>query len=354
MRHSCLHCNYFTNSKFNFDKHVMTKKHNDNLRKATREKLKPIINKPAQNSNPKLQLNSSGKPMKICRYCGSTYVNQSSLTRHTHHCAKKREMMNATTDEITKLKHENEKLLSDLHHKNDMVKTLQETLEYERIKEKSHMSASNYLSVTYNNVPPLEAFNDFSIFEPEFVNRLGSNQEELKQIEDDDIFAEDVDPNSQIKNEFQTELLDMLLSAQKNKEFPEFIGRCLVSYYKKQNPSEQQIWNSDDERLTYFIRKNLRWAIDKRGVKTGTLIIEPVLDYLTNIIRKFVTSDPPSGRNVSCSTIIMDNKRRLHALEILQDVESGQTLQLILKYMAPHLYLDKALKHVNKPKLLLE
>lgn len=349
MKHNCALCNYSTNSKFNFNKHELTQKHIDLVQQAIIEKVAAEKLALEKNAIDNLAIKNN---QRVCEYCQSVYSNQSSLTRHLHTCAKKQEKKRTDIEEIKKLKNENEKLQTDLHYISVMLKSANETLEYERVREKGHLSASNYLTVTYNNVPALGFFDEYSIFEPQ--NILKITNPDLKQIEtvpEDDIFTEDFDLIN-LKNENQIELLDMLLTAQKNNGFSDLIGRCLVAYYKKKDPSEQQIWNSDDERLTYFIRKNLRWAIDKQGVKTGNLIIEPVLEYLTDIIRKFITSDPPTGKNVSCSEILRDNQRRARALEILEEVKSGQTLQSILKYMAPHLYLDKHIKHLGKPKHL--
>lgn len=377
MRYNCTLCNYSTTSKFNFNKHELTQKHVVKvqiIKKSTVNQIKAeriIAEKELAKrilaekiATEKLAVEdvvvekiatkdfALKNNQKICEYCKSVYSNQSSLARHLYTCVKKQEKKRIYDEEIKQLKHENKRLQEDLDCKRDMVQTLKETLEYERVREKGQLSASNYLTVTYNNVPALGFFNEYSIFDP--LNILKITNSEFKQIEtvpDDDIFTEDFDPTN-LKNENQIELLDMLLTAQKNNQFSDLIGRCLVAYYKKKDPSEQQIWNSDDERLTYFIRKNLRWAIDKQGVKTGNLIIEPVLEYLTDIIRKFITSDPPSGKKSSCSEILRDNQRRAHALEILEEVKSGQTLQSILKYMAPHLYLDKHIKHLGKPKHL--
>lgn len=60
------------------------------------------------------------------------------------------------------------------------------------------------------------------------------------------------------------------------------IAKIIVDEYKKRDPQEQSIWNSDITRLTYLLRlqdvnNKEMWKIDKCAVKTKTLIIEPFI-----------------------------------------------------------------------------
>lgn len=337
-RYECLPCDYSTNIRYNYDKHLKTRKHiliNDKYVK-NKEKDNQvnndvddkIVNNASNNRVSKLNIMDKATDNKIikinpcqCRWCNQIFANQGNLARHKKSCAEKTEVVTNYENKIEKLQleltsrdsnYENkiEKLQMELTHKDHLVRTLQETIEYERIREKSHLSASNYLMVAYNSAPPLLPLTDFTIFEEEDV-----------------------------------ELLDLLLSAHRNNEFAEFVGRSLVHYYKKSDPRDQQLWNSDNERLTYFIRKNLKWTIDKQGIKTCDFIIDPALKYFTNILRAFINSDIPKE---STDAIIADNKCRAEALQLMMNINNGTMQQKILKFIAPYLYLDKELKHVPK------
>lgn len=241
----------------------------------------------------------------ICLYCKKNLSTSSALSRHTKICLGKFEMIK----QIEQLNNELQRSRMVVQEKEKMILGLQETLDYERTASKSTMSATNYLYVNCNDANPLKSLSGFSIFEEE--------------------------------NE---ELLDLLVSYQRSDTLDQYIGNALVTYYKTMDPKDQSLWNSDAVRLTYFIRKHLVWSVDKKGVKTSNLIINPALRYFSSAIEEFLSTDP-SRRNNSM-TLMQDNHKRQTCLEILKNIRNGTLCNQILKYIAPYFYLDKGIKHI--------
>lgn len=376
-QYTCASCDYATNIRFNYDKHNKTKKHRQNVIQYNENKItnnldknqvhhnilhnRPQIFDQIRNQNNNIDTNyydqknnryyeihknfigsnqdvqqqvstsyNNDPTQYKCSWCGRSFTNQTNLSRHKKTCSERdlleakfqneknvlqnetNKIINNLQNKLDKMKYEMNTMKLTLEHEQHNSRTLKETLEFERGYEKSHLSASNYLMVAYNNVPQLLRLSDFTIFEKEDM-----------------------------------ELIDLLLDAHREDRFVEFVGKALVEYYRTEDPRDQQLWNSDDVRLTYFIRKNLEWSIDKKGIKTCDLIIDPALNYFKKLLRAVLRAKIPQK---SVTITINDNKRREEALGLINNIENGTVQQKILKYMAPYMYLDKQIKHVPKLK----
>lgn len=345
MKYTCDACSFGTNNKYNFAKHNETVKHKYLVR------INNVQNNEQNHVVQEVKTNNeivTDEPYNkyMCPYCKFVMTNNRNMSRHLSRCdvKKKQEMkleierevrrdidldkariqcnkMELQRDKIQmeyecyKKITEKEKEFYELNAERDKERNaeLKETIEYERVKEKSsNLSTSNYLMVNYNQAAPLLLLDNFSIFE-----------------------------------EGDVELLELLLDAESNDEFYAFVGKALIKTYKTDDPKDQQLWNSDDDRLTYFIRRNFEWTIDKKGIKTGDLIVEPALKHFSNILKKFLNSDIPRGKHVSTDHVLADHKRRTLATKILIDVENGSIRHKVLKYIAPYLYLDKKIKCIS-------
>src|SRR5690606_18490816 len=96
----------------------------------------------------------------------------------------------------------------------------------------------------------------------------------------------------------------------------------LVVEYKKENPNDQSIWNSDISRSAYIIRecinKESEWSTDKGGHKTSTYVIKPILDYLKTHIKEYITEVNKELQNGD-STLLND---MLTAQCIINDIDN--------------------------------
>jgi hypothetical protein len=100
------------------------------------------------------------------------------------------------------------------------------------------------------------------------------------------------------------DLINMCISHQKANVLHTFIGNIIVDCYKKENPKDQSIWNSDVSRLTFIIRdkvKNInilakgknktqyvnKWIHDKKGVTVNKRVITPILKFLRDTLDNY-------------------------------------------------------------------
>lgn len=96
---------------------------------------------------------------------------------------------------------------------------------------------------------------------------------------------------------------DLIFYYKKNK-LDKYLGDFIVKHYKKDNPELQAMWNSDTERLNYFIRElyniknnqielkdtnenqkiDIQWIVDRKGLKMTRGYSEHKCSHLQNIL----------------------------------------------------------------------
>lgn len=125
-------------------------------------------------------------------------------------------------------------------------------------------------------------------------------------------------------------------------KFDVYIGDFIIKNYVKKNPSEQSIWYCDEKNLTFIIRDGIdnddgiKWKIDKYGIKTTEIIINPILKYLHNKISKNLNKHATDyactigyKRDVALTHIDLLSK-------ILKNIDNKIYHKKILRYIAPH------------------
>jgi hypothetical protein len=74
-------------------------------------------------------------------------------------------------------------------------------------------------------------------------------------------------------------------------EYAKFLGSIIVKCYKKENKQDQSLWNTDTTRYSYiikYIKNNIsKWEQDKKGTKTQTKVIDPLITCVTNLLIEY-------------------------------------------------------------------
>ena len=123
-----------------------------------------------------------------------------------------------------------------------------------------------------------------------------------------------------------------------------YLGDIIIKYYKKKDPKNQSIFNSDTTRLTYVIRElfddqQIDWTIDKKGIKTTNYIINPFLDHIDDIIKEYMQNKTTFDRKTATTRELEANFSNLTACgEIIISIEKKELGDEILKYIAPYFY----------------
>ncbi len=307
MKFSCLTCNYETDVKFCYQKHLKTKKH--------KQKAKQDLN--ASQTLPK---NLSNNSQKIkCQFCDLYVSKSSNLARHLRICYAKKELENKYKDEIKDLNDRIGKLEERIDHLNELSQKDQETIKnlaadnkYLKIIVrnagsiiKTSVSAMSYVMKNYQNAPIFETITDTLL---------------IQQEVDDEKFAKALINYH--------EVLD------------QYLGDIIIKLYKKDNPTQQSLWNTDTSRFTYMIKEITKWSVDKNGKETIKYVIDPMLSHVLTLLHSYLENSKILFMKGEKKEIEF-NKDSLIIGIIQKKIQEKILARDILKYISPHFYLNK-------------
>lgn len=350
----CKICNYSSDIPSNYRRHMKSNKHKKKvkeLEKISRRnaKLAKRYEFDANNAN----INESKNYTFRCVKCGKGYAHASSLSRHIHqgYCVVQNDNIspmqedgNTSNTELieckSKIKELENKIIDsevifelfkkekaeiiELHRKN--FEEYKQLLLSEKIGNTYNISIKNFVQKNFKNAPALEAIEDYK-----FLDHKDSD-----------------------------ELIDKIINRYENKKLHKFLGKYLIGYYRKEDPGEQSIWNSDTSRLTYIIKELLAdnesiWNRDQKGVRTKEKIIKPLLEYLENYIKEYMQVQSQIAVESEDKLKINRINKKLEVLaHIKKEISEGSLADQIVSCIAPSFYLNKEVNDEQRIKTLLE
>ena len=317
MKYECKLCSFETDYSSNWCAHKKTNKHVKNEQK-TNKCSKKLRNTP--------KILHQGE--FTCKDCGRFFTTKYNLNRHVKSCSNEEinKLLEEKDREIERLKNEN--IIKELMHKienyeNEKSKDQkiinileknneekQKVIEGTHVMLKTSVNALSYVITNYKDAPVLEPLIDYSQIEEKnkFINCVVYNKNEAK--------------------------------------LREYLGNFIVIYYKKQDCSQQSLWNSDTVRLTYVIREcvntNASWIVDKKGVKMAKQVIDGLLVYVKKILQEHMITLNKKLNDDEDETDKTNYLKRMNTCnEIINDINTGNLKDDINKYIAPHFYLNK-------------
>jgi len=240
-----------------------------------------------------------------CQECNARFSRLDSLTRHMKTCMSRNKKLKEYDDQIKVLTSENN------HYKRE-IEYYKMLLDNAGGMLKSSISSLSYIIGNYKNAPPIEYIK---------INK---------------ILNKDIIDNNK--------LILKLIYHSKHRSVHEYLGDFIIEVYKKMDPEKQSLWNTDYTRLNYIVREIINkdtsdWSVDKKGVKTNKYIIEPLLDYIKPILIKYQKKKGRTINKVDDQCEYIADSMRLIA-EIIDGIDDGTLAINILKYIAPHFYMD--------------
>ena len=153
--------------------------------------------------------------------------------------------------------------------------------------------------------------------------------------------------NNDIKDD--DKIIPILIYNYNHKTINEYLGDMLIQIYKKQDPNQQAVWNTDYTRLNYLIKELIDnstsdWIVDKKGIKTKKYLINPLLGYIKPMLLAYqnkIFNKINEGNSNQCEKRMNDMST---IAEIIRTIDDGNLGNGILKYISPHFYLDNKLQ----------
>jgi hypothetical protein len=317
MKFTCNFCNYSTDIKFCYDKHLSTIKHKEKVT------IQPIISHKYPKDIP-------NEAKFTCNYCNVKFTKACNLSRHKNSCSEKNALIEQFTNQVNELNNKLDQKDEIIKQKdealNNIIKQKDETitimkLEIIHLKSiinntgtivKTSVSTMAYVIKNYKEAPALESVKDYSLLHYEQTN---------------------------------AEFVENLIHEHINKTLHIYVSDFIIKTYKTEDPGKQSIWNSDASRLTYIIRElinqnKIDWTVDKGGLKVIKCIIKPILDYIDEQVREYIKGQKVTKDMKIKDMEIITNKQKL-ANEILSDIENKVLSEDIIKYITPHFYFNK-------------
>jgi hypothetical protein len=250
---------------------------------------------------------------KSCEICKREFNTSSNFYRHRKRCLEKTEKTGnkiALENVILREKIKNERKIREILEKK--IEHLETDKEFSKKIMNKSMSALNYVMKNLNDAPTLKTL----------------PHDEIKTMLD---YGD--------KTDFF--MIESVIFAYKEDYVIKLLGDALLKYYKKDNPKEQSLWNTDITRLTYIIRLSIHdendWVVDKQGVRTNKIIIEPFLFYICDKTRFVVKNFNKFDKTLSMNEI----EFLKYSSKFINDIENGRIKDDVIKYIAPFLTLEK-------------
>ena len=335
MKYRCNVCEYETDCRVSWHKHKKTAKHHKNVNsKLICQKAEDSVSKKDHEIEllkQKLEsIETDKKKLETQLKKTEKLLNQSKK----EYDQSKKEFDKKLTTTVENYKNElvliEQKFQSTIEKCENHINTLQVENNYHKqlinsaggIIKKS-MGTLSYLLVNYNSAPCLNSLSDYSI----------------------------------ISKDVELLIKELIYHHNKN-NLGKYLGDFLVKQYKKDNPELQALWNSDTERLNYFIRElhnmkhdnnqennnaelDIQWIIDRKGLKVTNRIINPLLDYISNLNKNYLTKQNLDDERLSAQKLEQLVKNMYTVKQINNDIHNNVLSQDINKYIAPHFYLNK-------------
>ena len=345
MIYECIDCEYKTDRKDAYDRHMKSTRHNKNncvyckycnisyAKQATLEKhimncSKRVIYEANLETEIKLLKTNLETEIKLLKAklidTENKLINAESLNKQINEKNNKLEdrltlLIDKSEDRLIKFADKTESRLDKSESRVDNLIQNSGTLVNNSLNTVNKtVSALSYMNANFNTAPPLKALPNYNMF----------------------------------KKPKEGQLVEEMVYYHKKKMLPGYIGDVFVKEYVKSNPKDQGMWNTDTNRLTYYVRvlrdetkpNNGEWVTDKKGLLITQYTLKPLLDFLNKEINKYIRNKSVYIRK----NYKGDNSKLSNDLLICGDIgtliEQGKLEADVLKYIAPKFDLNRAKK----------
>jgi hypothetical protein len=326
MKFDCICCNYSTNIRCNYLKHIKSNSHIEN--------------------------EYNNKLLK-CEDCDKKFVYETAYNNHVqkYHKNNDSKILNSEM-RILLLEQENKFLKEKSEIENKLKKELSKTKD----KHIEYLQQTNIENSRMAHTSQLSAINFASMYYNKPIGMIGVDKKEqyidkgLRKLPD---MKRWIKNKPELADQYVAEKLIVLYS---NGKFIDYICSVIHNAYKTEDPIDQTIWSTDVSRLVYIIRSTIenednlenKWEYDKKGIKIKQSIIDPLLDEVQDIINQYLDE----MNKLSKSDKKFDTFAKLEMVgignTIIHELKNRLSLKnQIIKAMAPLFFLERTVKQIE-------
>ena len=286
--HTCKYCQYVTNQKCSIDKHFLTQKHKNNVKKNNENN---IINK-----------------------IEFIAVNQEKINKQNEQVLKQNEEVKKQNDEVKKQNEELRKKIEQLEKVNNQ-NTNKIVKEARSIKK----SILTILNTNFKNTPSIDY-----IDENQF--RLELEKEYNKKI-----------------NDKEYGLFMRIFSDFENKKLIQTLSNLILKFIKKEDQKNQSVFNIDSARGNYATKVEDYWLNDKSGVQLKKYTLDMIIKFMLNVLDVFRHKLEIMIKNKNKTTFDRDYIMKYQDLflEVRAYLTNTNTHKKVILFMCPELRLDQ-------------
>jgi hypothetical protein len=322
MKHECKPCKYKTDDDANWIRHKKTKKHLQNCANCDNY----------DNSNNNVSHVMSHYTCSRCNIFICT--SYKALAEHAMTKCPTYENITKENDRLTK---ENDRLIKEndrLIHETKVDKNFFQNIA--TTTSNSNMNAMNFLSNHCTTAKPMMRLTEDTalglLTQGETIDDVSDEDEDGKELDDDE-------KQGKINDKYAEQMIYEF----RNGNLHLYLTNIVVQTYKKDDPTDQSIWNTDESRLIYVIKdiinKKEKWIRDSKGCKIKEYAVRPLLKVAKEMISSYC---------VRHNTIMMRKKmpsgydrfemmhRISEALQIVKKIRTSKLEQKIVIAMSKH------------------
>jgi len=286
--HTCKFCHYVTNQKCSIDKHFLTQKHKNNVKKSNENN---IINK-----------------------IEFIAVNQEKINKQNEKVLKQNEEVKKQNDEVKKQNDELRKKIEQLEKVNNM-NTNKIVKEARSIKK----SILTILNTNFKNTPSIDY-----IDENEF--RIELEKEYNRKI-----------------NDKEYGLFMRIFRDYENKKLIQTLSNLILKFIKKEDQKNQSVFNIDSARGNYATKVEDYWLNDKSGVQLKKYTLDMIIKFMLNVLDVFRQKLEVMIKNKNKTSFDRDYIMKYQDLflEVRAYLTNVNTHKKVILFMCPELRLDQ-------------
>lgn len=291
-----------------------------------------------------------GSGVYVCKYCGKEFADKNSKYYHQSKCG---ELLANNDNNFDKAK----------MTKNDICKIYEKQLkekdkQINQLLETNVNTAKATADVAKTSVVVSESTNK-SMSMMTYAMKYFKDAPVLKQLEKSQV-KEIIEYTGSVNSydDIFEYVEDILFEFKKGRIMP-YLGNLIGTHFGVDVPyMERPVWATDVSRLSFIVMQHVEtgkeWSADKSGKKFTDLVINPTLNFINNLLKKFIDME---GKNQDeyyrefdknqkkCEKIM---ELRSLAVKFMSEILTSKFKKELLKLIAPYFNFDTKRMNVEK------